>query len=182
MSVKKCYKVFFQNSGDCDFFKRNRMIRENYEILPGSGCNMDEHAYCEMLAGDDLKFIFIGRVMRLKGIDEYLACAKKIKAEFPSVTFYIAGWNEEDAYKQIVADYEKCGAVKYIGFRKDISEWIKNAIARFCLLTAGRACRMLSWSLRQQEESALPPISTARVMLLRTAKPEFFSKREIPTS
>lgn len=51
---------------------------------------------------------------------------KKIKAEFPSVTFYIAGWNEEDAYKQIVADYEKCGAVKYIGFRKDISEWIKK--------------------------------------------------------
>lgn len=126
MSVKKCYKVFFQNSGDCDFFKQNRMIRENYEILPGSGCNMEEHAYCEMPAGDDLKFIFIGRVMRLKGIDEYLACAKKIKSEFPSVTFYIAGWNEEDAYKQIVEDYEKCGAVKYIGFRKDISEWIKK--------------------------------------------------------
>ena len=126
VSVKKCYKVFFQNSGDRDFFKQNHMIRENYEILPGSGCNIEEHVYCEMPSDDELKFIFIGRVMRLKGIDEYLACAKKIKAEFPSVTFYIAGWNEEDEYKRILEDCEKCGIVDYIGFRKDIGEWIKR--------------------------------------------------------
>lgn len=124
ISVKKCYKVFFQNSGDCDFFVKNRMIGDNYDMLPGSGCNLDEHKYIEMPSSENLKFIFIGRVMQLKGIDEYLECAKAIKSEYPSVTFYIAGWNEEEKYKSIISDYEKHGDVEYIGFRKDIDEWI----------------------------------------------------------
>lgn len=125
-SVRKCYKVFFQNNGDCDFFVKNRMVDSNYELLPGSGCNLEEYPYCEMPTDENLNFIFVGRVMKLKGIDEYLACAEEIKREFPFVTFYIAGWNEEETYKEIVSEYEKKGVVSYIGFRKDIDEWIKK--------------------------------------------------------
>lgn len=126
ISVKKSYKVFFQNSGDRDFFYRNHMIKNNYELIPGSGCNLTEHPYCEMPGGEGLKFIFIGRVMQLKGIDEYLISAEQIKKEFSQVTFYVAGWNEEEKYKTILADYRKRGIVEYLGFRKDIAEWIKK--------------------------------------------------------
>ena len=126
VSVKRCYKVFFQNAGDYAFFKNNRLIRDNFGMLPGSGCNLEEHPYCKMPTNDALRFIFIGRVMQLKGIDEYLDCAKTIKAEYPATEFYIAGWNEEEKYKQIIAEYDKCGIVEYIGFRKDINEWIRK--------------------------------------------------------
>ncbi|NLE06401.1 MAG: glycosyltransferase family 4 protein, partial [Crenarchaeota archaeon] len=126
ISVKKSYKVFFQNSGDRDFFIKNKMVGNNYEMLPGSGCNLEDHAYSSMPNDDVIKFIFIGRVMKLKGIDEYLDCAKTIKQKYPNTMFYIAGWNEEEKYKAIVEDYEKKGFVEYIGFRKDISDWIKN--------------------------------------------------------
>lgn len=123
-SVKKSYKVFFQNTGDKDYFIQQHMIRDNWEILPGSGCNIEEHQYIEMPIDEIVNFIFIGRVMELKGVDQYLECAKRIHKKYPNTKFYIAGWNEEEKYKTIIDKYEKAGYVEYIGFRKDINDWI----------------------------------------------------------
>ena len=124
ISVRKAYKVFFQNTGDRDFFIRNNLVKNNYEMLPGSGCNLKEHTYQPMPEDEIIRFIFIGRVMELKGIDEYLEAAKTIKSKYPNTEFIIAGWNEEEKYKKIVDDYQKQGFVNYIGFRKDIGDWI----------------------------------------------------------
>lgn len=125
-SVKKSYKVFFQNTGDRDFFIQNKMVKDNYDMLPGSGCNIEEHPFSVMPEDNNIKFIFIGRVMKLKGIDQYLECAKVIKEKYPETTFYIAGWNEEPEYKAVVEEYQKQGIVDYIGFRKDIADWIEK--------------------------------------------------------
>ena len=124
MSIRKCYKVFFQNTGDRDFFIENKLVNNNYEMLPGSGCNLEEHTFVEMPKDEIIRFIFIGRVMQLKGIDEYLEAAKIIKTKYPNTEFLIAGWNEEDKYKMIVDDYQEQGIVNYIGFRSDIGDWI----------------------------------------------------------
>ncbi len=126
ISIKKAYKVYFQNTGDKDYFVKHHMIKDNWEMLPGSGCNLYEHGLVEMPSDDTVNFIFIGRVMKLKGIEEYLTCAKKVKTKYPNTRFLIAGWNEEEKYKSIVDEYEQDGYVEYIGFRKDISEWIKK--------------------------------------------------------
>lgn len=126
-SVKKAYKTFFQNTGDRDFFIKHGMIRENHsEMLPGSGCNLEQHAFKPLPPSDHLNFIFIGRVMKLKGIDEYLACAKAIHEKYPNTTFYIAGWNEEPEYMDKVEEAQKSGYVNYLGFRKDIDQWIEK--------------------------------------------------------
>ena len=124
ISIRKCYKVFFQNTGDRDYFIANNLVFNNYEMLPGSGCNLEEHAYQPMPEDNVTRFIFIGRVMKLKGIDEYLEAAKRIKSKYPDTEFLIAGWNEEEEYKKIVVDYQERGFVNYIGFRDDIGEWI----------------------------------------------------------
>jgi len=126
ISIRKCYKVFFQNEGDRRFFINNKLVKDNHDLLPGSGCNLDEHPFSEMPNDDFVNFIFIGRVMKLKGIDEYLAAAKYISLKYHCAKFYIAGWNEEPKYKEIVADYQSQGFVEYIGFRNDIDSWIKK--------------------------------------------------------
>lgn len=126
-SIKKCYKVFFQNTGDRDFFLKNKLVKNNYDLLPGSGCNLEEHPYFPMPNDRIVRFIFIGRVMKLKGIEEYLASAKTIKSEFPNTEFLIAGWNEEEKYKSTINEYQTKGYIKYIGFRNDIDEWIKSS-------------------------------------------------------
>ncbi len=127
VSLRKCYKVFFQNVGDRDYFIKHKMIKDNYAMLPGSGCNLEEHPYSDISFEDGItKFIFIGRVMKLKGIDEYLGCAKAIKTKYPDTRFYIAGWNEEEDYRKNVQESQDAGYVEYIGFRKDITDWIRK--------------------------------------------------------
>ena len=135
ISVRKAYKVFFQNSGDLEFFQKNGMIGDNYELIPGSGCNIDEHLYHKMPDDKIVRFIFVGRVMELKGIDDYLEAAKKIKSQYDNVEFLIAGWNEEEKYKKTVSEYCESGIVKYIGFRDDISTWL---VATHCTVLPSR--------------------------------------------
>lgn len=126
LSVKKSYKVFFQNSGDKDFFVENHMIKNNYSMLPGSGVNLQQYEFCDLPSEDNINFIFIGRVMELKGIKQYLECAKSIKSKYHNTNFYIAGFIEEDKYKQIIQDYNLKGIINYIGFQKNIKSWIKK--------------------------------------------------------
>lgn len=126
LSIKKCYKVFFQNTGDRDFFIKEGLVKNNYGMLPGSGCNLQQHAFKPLPDYKEIRFLFIGRVMKLKGIDQYLQAAEIIKKKYPNTRFYIAGWNEQPEYMKLVENAQKNGYVEYIGFRKDIDLWIEK--------------------------------------------------------
>ena len=126
LSMKKAYKVFFQNSGDRDYFIRHKMIGNNYEMLPGSGVNLEQHRFCPMPDTDEIRFIYIGRVMAVKGVQQYLDAAKAIHEKYPQARFYIAGFIEEERFKPIVDEYHEKGIVNYLGFRKDIDDWIEH--------------------------------------------------------
>lgn len=125
-SVRYSYKVFFQNTADRDFFIGHGLVKDNYDMLPGSGVNLDEHPFSPLPDSETLNFLYIGRVMKLKGIEEFLECAKKIHEKYPNTTFYIAGWNEEPNYMKRVEEAQSSGYVEYLGFRKDIQKWIER--------------------------------------------------------
>lgn len=126
VSIKKSYKVFFQNSGDKDLFVKNNMVKDNYAMLPGSGVNLDQFQVCDLPSDKEVNFIFMGRVMELKGIEQYLQTAKVMKEEYPNTNFFIAGFIEEEKYKSIIDEYNSKGIVNYVGFQKDIKSWIKK--------------------------------------------------------
>lgn len=125
ISIKNTYKVFFQNKGDLGYFKRNKMIKENYELLPGSGVNLEEHCLIEYPEDKIIRFIFIGRVMGIKGIEQYLECAKHIKGIYPQTEFYIAGFIDDEKYSHIIDEYHNQKIINYLGFQNNISEWIE---------------------------------------------------------
>ena len=126
LSLKRSYKVFFQNNGDKDFFVKNNMVKDNFALLPGSGVNLEQYSVSSLPSDNEVNFIFIGRVMEVKGIDQYLECARIIKNEHPNTNFYIAGFIEDDKYKEIIEEYQLKGIVNYIGFQKDIKSWIEK--------------------------------------------------------
>lgn len=123
-SVKYAYKVFFQNSSDRDMFIKNRMVKDNWDMLPGSGVNLEQFRFSTLPRGDTVNFIFIGRIMKLKGIDEFLEAAKRIKEKYSNANFYIAGFTEEKEYNVKIANY--CDSVTLLGFIKDITMEIKK--------------------------------------------------------
>ena len=123
-SVKHCYKVFFQNTGDRDLFMKHGMVKDNWDMLPGSGVNLEQFSLSPLPEGSIINFIFIGRVMKLKGIDEFLEAAKRTKENYTNTNFYIAGFIEDEEYKEKVASYGD--AVIPLGFQKDIVSWIKR--------------------------------------------------------
>ena len=126
LSMKKAYKVYFQNTGDRDYFISHKMIEDNWEMLPGSGVNLEQHKLCPMPSGDELRFIYIGRLMGIKGVEQYLEAARVIKEKYPNTKFYAAGFVEEDKYKPMVEEYHEKGIIEYLGFRKDIDHWIEH--------------------------------------------------------
>ncbi len=110
----------FEDAFLCDYFQLclRPMIRNYFAMLPGFGVNLEQYAVCDLPSDDEINFIFIGRVMELKGMDQYLECAKIIKEKYPNTNFYIAGFIEEDKYKEIIDDYHAKGIINYIGFKR----------------------------------------------------------------
>ena len=126
ISVKHTSLVYFQNPMDKEFFVKNKMVKSNFALLPGSGVNLNQFSLKELPKDDEVGFIFIARVMKLKGIDEYLEAAQKIKEKYSNVKFYIAGFNEEENYMRIIDEYDDKGIVEYLGFRSDIVNCIEK--------------------------------------------------------
>lgn len=58
--------------------------------------------------------------MKVKGIEEYLECAKKIKEKYSNTNFYVTGFIEEKEYEDIINAYNEKGIIKYVVFQKDI--------------------------------------------------------------
>ena len=94
--VKKMYKlalrkskcVFFQNKNNADIFKNNNiMLSERSRLIPGSGVNLNKFTVMDYPPDDIIKFVFISRIMKEKGIEQYLECAEYIKNKYPNTQF-----------------------------------------------------------------------------------------------
>lgn len=129
-ALKRANKVFFQNETNLNYFLNEKIVvSEQAELLPGSGVNLKQFIFQEYpKESDPIKFVFIGRVMKNKGIEEYLEAARNIKVRYPNVQFEIVGFCEE-AYEEKLAKYEEEGIITYKGKQQDVRPFIKGAHA-----------------------------------------------------
>lgn len=117
----KAQKVFFQNQENQDFMLKNNVINGEYDLLPGSGVNLEQYQVLEYPAGETVDFAFIARVMKEKGIDQYLEAAEVIRAKYPETRFHICGFCEQ-AYEKKLKQFGDRGIVIYHGLVDDITE------------------------------------------------------------
>lgn len=128
-ALKKASCVFFQNAKNRDIFAGFGIKGKKERLVPGSGVNLDRHVLEEYPDEDTpVKLVFVGRIMKEKGIDELLYGAEKIKQEFPEVIFQLIGSYEDD-YKVLIEEKEKAGIVQFIGYQKIIHPFYKDASA-----------------------------------------------------
>lgn len=125
LGVSKACTLFFQNSSNRDFFINNGICPENkYIILPGSGVNLDYNKYQRFPVDDGkVRFLFIGRLLKDKGIEEYFEMAKVIKAKYPTTEFQILG-NVEGPFQEQLNNLTRTGIIKHLGSTSDVRPYI----------------------------------------------------------
>ena len=121
-ALKKADCVFFQNDRNKQIFEENGIFGKKAKRVNGSGVNVEKYSYEAYPGQEKPKFLFVGRLMREKGIEEYLYCAKKYanRAEFD-----IIGYCEE-AYEEEVNKLQQEEIVRFHGFQKDVKSYYKN--------------------------------------------------------
>lgn len=111
--------VFFQNPSDRQFFIDGRIRCKKDDLLPGSGVNLEKYMPLPYPEDSGIVFTYIARVMKTKGIDEFLKAAETIRAENSNVEFHICGYYEDD-YKEIIEEAQQKGIIQYHGMVKDV--------------------------------------------------------------
>jgi len=128
---KKATCVFFQNMGNKQFLQEKGVALNNARMIAGSGINLTEHTY-EVYPSEEkgITFLALIRVMKDKGIAEFLAAAKEIKAKYPQVNFSLAGEYEEETkalYEPQIEELKRDGVLKYYGYIHNIHEVITES-------------------------------------------------------
>ncbi len=121
--IGKASQVFFQNETNRDFCIRCGIADEKSIVLPGSGVNLTHHSYQEYPSDGLIKFLFIARLLKDKGTEEYFETAKAIKAKYPQTEFQILGW-KEGPYQQQMEEFAREGIINYLGTTSDIRPYL----------------------------------------------------------
>jgi len=122
LSKSKC--VFFQNLSNREFCINNKIANEHSILLPGSGVNIKHHRYQDYPKDEGLiRFLFIGRLLKDKGIEELFETARLIKTKYPNTEFQILG-SVEGPYQSKLDELTKSGFITHLGKTSDVRPYI----------------------------------------------------------
>lgn len=126
ISLKEAKVVFFENEENRQKFIELKIIKDKQTYkLNGAGVNLEDFAFSAYPNNNEIRFLFIGRIMKEKGIEELLAVAKRIKKEYTNVYFDIVGPMEE-RYKNIIDKYVEKRIVCYYGYQSNVKPYIQK--------------------------------------------------------
>jgi len=125
-AMKTAQRVFFQNMRNRDFMNKHGIALENSVLLPGSGVNLIEHPYRDYPPQDKhIRFLAVIRIMKDKGIEEYLEAARIMKKKDKSLRFYLVGEYEEETralYEPQLEALAEEKIIKYYGHIDNVEE------------------------------------------------------------
>ena len=127
-ALKGAKVIFFENAGNRDTLVATGVVPNGRDVvLNGAGVNLEDYPYQPYPQEGPVRFLFVGRVMHEKGVDELFAAAKRMKQEYgDGVEFHIVG-SFEEAYKPIMDELEKAGVVKHHGYQSDMKPFYAMA-------------------------------------------------------
>jgi glycosyltransferase involved in cell wall biosynthesis len=125
--------VFFQNEDDRSLFLERRLVTaDQAQLLPGSGIDLDRFAPAPMPAPDAAPvFLMIARLLRDKGVMEFVEAARQIKTRHPKARFQLLGAvgseNRSAIDRSTLEGWVAEGVVEYLGTTPDVRPAIAAA-------------------------------------------------------
>lgn len=129
--------IMFQNATNMKLALEQGMVKGDYQLIPGSGVDTERFPLQpypdggDGMTGETVVFNYIGRILHDKGVDDYIAAAKRVKAKYPNTEFNMIGFIEptEIHYEEELRELEKQGIVYYRGSKKDVRPFIARSHA-----------------------------------------------------
>lgn len=126
ISLKNAEIVFFENEENQQLFIKEGIINEKKShLLMGAGVNLEYFQLKPYPTGDIIRFLFMGRVMKEKGINELFTAVRKMVKKGIKVELDVLGGYEED-YKNVIETYEAEGWLHYFGYQSDVRPFIEK--------------------------------------------------------
>lgn len=125
--------VFFLNDEDIALFLERKLISARLvRKIPGEGVNLSVFSPMQRpTLGTGLHFLFVGRMLRDKGLIEYVDAARAVKFLHPEVRFSLLGFvgvsNQSAISMEQVSEWVQEGVVDYLGATTDVRTHIVNA-------------------------------------------------------
>ena len=106
MALKSASCIFFQNETNREIFEKYGIRGKKSRLVSGSGVNLERHRAEEYPAQTQpVRFLYVGRLMKEKGIEELLYAARAMKQEYPDVDYF----DEEDLAESMQDVYQQTG-------------------------------------------------------------------------
>lgn len=118
--------VFFQNRENMELFHASSLVTGKDRLVSGSGVSLKTWEPLPYPQGDNTVFLYVGRVMKEKGIGEYLQAAEALHGE--KVTFLIVGYCEED-WQEILDARKKEGVIVQFDYQNDMHAFYEKCSA-----------------------------------------------------
>lgn len=121
LALSKAKTVFFENEANAAEFRKRKIIRAEKEtVLPGAGINLDAYPYMPYPENDAIHFLYLGRIMKEKGMDELFAAMRRLHEKHGSkVILDLVGFYDDDYYKEQVDRLVADGIAIFHGFQTD---------------------------------------------------------------
>lgn len=126
--------VFFQNKEDLALFLENRLVRSHQaQLLAGSGIDTVYFSPAPAPLRDEKEIVFLlmARLVRDKGVVEYVEAARRMKRTHPGLHFQILGFLDVENRTAItrgdIEAWQAEGLIEYLGSAADVRPAIANA-------------------------------------------------------
>ena len=130
VTLKNCYALFFLNPDDESLFRENHLIDDNLRTCILNGIGVDLTHYHTMPLPKVTSFLLIARLLRDKGIREYINAARVIKTKYPNILFRLVGSADSNPACIPAIELEQWvreGVVEYLGQLQDVRPAISTS-------------------------------------------------------
>jgi glycosyltransferase involved in cell wall biosynthesis len=122
--------VFFQNNDDLTLFKKKGFLNNvKTKIINGSGVNLDEFKTLKS-SKETNSFIMIARILKDKGVLEYIEAARSVKKNFPNTKFTLLGPLDDNPESFSLTDIESWqneGVIDYVSAQKNVRPFLAKS-------------------------------------------------------
>jgi glycosyltransferase involved in cell wall biosynthesis len=118
--------VIIENDEDCESLISGKFVRRsNIQVIKGAGVDLDSYKAIPENLETQVVTMF-ARVLRDKGVLDFIEAAKIVRHKFPYAIFQLVGdcdpGNPTSFSESEVRSWESAGSIKWLGYRTDVPE------------------------------------------------------------